>query len=116
MDVRFAKSYTCEVDIPQQALNMRMPSLSLLPLFENIVKHNIIDSEHHMRITISFNDNNELVIANPVYPKLTPPESNGIGLTNLSNRYRLLLGKEIRIEKAEGGVTEYSGSSCRWSR
>ena len=103
MDVRFAKSYTCEVDIPQQALNMRMPSLSLLPLFENIVKHNIIDSEHHMRITISFNDNNELVIANPVYPKLTPPESNGIGLTNLSNRYRLLLGKEIRIEKAEGG-------------
>ena len=56
-----------------------------------------------MRITISFNDNNELVIANPVYPKLTPPESNGIGLTNLSNRYRLLLGKEIRIEKTEGG-------------
>lgn len=87
---------------PQQALNMRMPSLSLLPLFENIVKHNVIDSEHHMRITISFNDNNELVIANPVYPKLTPPESNGIGLTNLSNRYRLLLGKEIRIEKTEG--------------
>ena len=103
MDVRFAESYTCEVDIPQQALNMRMPSLSLLPLFENIVKHNVIDSEHHMRITISFNDNNELVIANPVYPKLTPPESNGIGLTNLSNRYRLLLGKEIRIEKTEGG-------------
>ena len=59
MDVRFAESYTCEVDIPQQALNMRMPSLSLLPLFENIVKHNVIDSEHHMRITISFNDNNE---------------------------------------------------------
>ena len=117
MDVRFAKSYTCEVDIPQQALNMRMPSLSLLPLFENIVKHNIIDSEHHMRITISFNDNNELVIANPVYPKLTPPESNGIGLTNLSNRYRLLLGKEIRIEKTEGGgVTGCSGCSCRWSR
>jgi len=43
MDVRFAESYTCEVDIPQQALNMRMPSLSLLPLFENIVKHNVID-------------------------------------------------------------------------
>lgn len=116
MDVRFAESYTCEVDIPQQALNMRMPSLSLLPLFENIVKHNVIDSEHHMRITISFNDNNELVIANPVYPKLTPPESNGIGLTNLSNRYRLLLGKEIRIEKTEGGVTGCSGCSCRWSR
>ena len=45
MDVRFAESYTCEVDIPQQALNMRMPSLSLLPLFENIVKHNVIDSD-----------------------------------------------------------------------
>ena len=36
-------------------------------------------------------------------PVVTPPESNGIGLTNLSNRYRLLLGKEIRIEKTEGG-------------
>lgn len=102
MDVRFARSYTCEIDVPQQALNMRMPSLSLLPLFENIVKHNIIDSEHHMRITIWFNERNELAIANPVFPKLTPPESNGIGLTNLRNRYRLLLGKEIRVEATEG--------------
>lgn len=98
MDVRFARNYTCAIDIPEQALNMPMPSLSLLPLFENIVKHNIIDSEHHMRITISLNDSHELVIANPVYPRLTPPESNGIGLSNLRNRYKLLLGKDIRIE------------------
>ena len=107
MDVRFAQNYSCRIDVPQQALNMRMPSLSLLPLFENIVKHNVIDSEHHMRITISFNERNELAVANPVYPRLTPPESNGIGLTNLRNRYRLLLGKEIRIEKAEGGGEDF---------
>lgn len=106
MDVRFASNYTCRIDVPEQAQHMRMPSLSLLPLFENIVKHNIIDSEHPMQIAISFNECNELVIANPVCPRLTPPESNGIGLVNLRNRYRLLLGKEIRIEAAteEGGI------------
>ena len=58
----------------------------------------MIDSEHKMEISISLSDRNELVVSNPVYPKLSPPDTNGTGLKNLDNRFSLLMNKQIRIE------------------
>lgn len=72
--------------------------LSLLPLVENVTVHNMIDSDHRMNISIRLNDRDELEISNPVYPKITPPDTNGIGLQNLRNRFKLMLHKEIRVE------------------
>ena len=43
----------------------------------------------------------ELVVTNPIYPKLTPPITNGTGLKNLENRFLLLMDKQIRVESDE---------------
>lgn len=43
----------------------------------------------------------ELVVTNPIYPKLTPPDTNGTGLKNLENRFLLLMDKQIRVESDE---------------
>jgi LytS/YehU family sensor histidine kinase len=78
--------------------NLKIPVLSLLPLIDNVVVHNIIDSEHKMTVTISLNDQTELVVSNPVFPKLAPTDTNGTGLKNLENRFSLLMNRQIRIE------------------
>ena len=57
--------------------------------------------EHKMEISIVLNEQDELVVSNPVYPKLSAPDTNGTGLANLENRFTLLMNKQIWIESTE---------------
>jgi len=98
MEVRFANKLTFDIAVDPAMLNCKLPVLSLLPLIDNVVVHNMIDSDHKMTVTIRLNEKNELTVSNPVYPKLSPPETNGTGLRNLKNRFQLLMNKQIRIE------------------
>lgn len=107
MQVRFANKLEFNVVVDDTKLDLNIPVLSLLPLLENVAVHNTIDSEHKMVVSIVLNDKNELVISNPIYPKLTPPETNGTGLTNLENRFRLMMNKEIRVTMTEEVFTVY---------
>lgn len=98
MEVRFANKLTFNIQIEDDKKDtLSLPVLSLLPLVDNIIVHNRIDSEHKMDIHIMLNSKNELVISNPIYPKLTSSDTNGTGLTNLDNRFMILMNKHIRI-------------------
>ncbi len=107
MEVRFANKLIFNVDVPSEVLDLKLPVLSLLPLLENVVVHNTIDSDHVMEISIHLNSNFELVVSNPVFPKYSIPETNGTGLQNLQNRFQLLMNQRIRIEENEEGFTVY---------
>ncbi|MBB2147499.1 sensor histidine kinase [Pedobacter gandavensis] len=98
MEVRFANKLEYHVNIDPQALSKKLPVLSILPLLDNIVVHNMIDSDHKMIINIYINENNELVVSNPIYPKLSPAVTNGTGLNNLEGRFLLLMEKQIKVE------------------
>lgn len=98
MEVRFANKLSFNIDVDKEYMNLKIPVLSLLPLIDNIVMHNTIDSQHIMSVDIRMNEQTELVVSNPVYPKLTPSPTNGTGLRNLENRFSLLMNKKIRIE------------------
>jgi sensor histidine kinase YesM len=98
MEVRFANKLEFDIEILPEMLSCKLPVLSILPLIDNVVVHNMIDSDHKMVVTIRVNEHKELVISNPVYPKLLPPETNGTGLKNLKNRFFLLMNRKIRIE------------------
>lgn len=97
MQVRFSGKLTCTIEVPQEACGLHLPVLSLLPLMENVTVHNMIDTDHRMDIRIRMNGS-ELEISNPIYPKLTPPDTNGIGLQNLRNRFELMMKRDIRVE------------------
>lgn len=101
MKVRFANKLFFETDVPENKMDLKIPVLSLLPLLENVTVHNIIDSEHVMTVKIMLDADDRLVISNPCYPKLTPPDTNGIGLSNLKDRFRILVGTEIKAEKSD---------------
>lgn len=98
MEVRFANKLAFDIRVDEDKLDLKLPVLSLLPLIDNIVIHNTIDSQHRMEVTIRLNERTELVVSNPLYPKRTPPATNGTGVHNLENRFILLMGKQIRIE------------------
>ena len=97
MEVRFANKFQIDVDVRVEYRKLRLPVLSLLPLLENVTVHNMIDSEHRMTIGISVNKEHELIVTNPVYPKLSAPDTNGTGLQNLENRFRLMLGTDVKV-------------------
>ena len=99
MEVRFANKLMFSIRVDEAVQDeLTLPVLSLLPLVENVTVHNMIDSEHKMEISISLNEQNELVVSNPMYPKLSPPDTNGTGLKNLESRFALLMNKQIRVE------------------
>ena len=104
MQVRYGAKLNIQVDVPDDKRDLQLPVLSLLPLLENATTHNMIDSEHVMNITIRLDDNDVLTVANPVYPKLTPPVTTGTGLKNLNARFEMMLGKSV---KAENDGTTY---------
>lgn len=98
MEVRFANKLQYHINVAPDMLSLRLPVLSILPLLDNIVVHNIIDSDHKMDVSIYLNNKQELVVSNPIYTKLTIPITNGTGLKNIENRFALLMNKQIRIE------------------
>lgn len=101
MEIRFANKLKYQIEISKEALSYKIPVLSILPLLDNIVVHNKIDSDNKMVVSIYLNNDSELVVSNPIYPKLTLPITNGTGLKNLENRFTLLMNKQIRIENDE---------------
>jgi LytS/YehU family sensor histidine kinase len=106
-EVRYADKLRFSISIPEQKKTLLLPVLSLLPLIENVVKHNMIDSENQMCVSVFVNEKDELVVANPVHHKLDQADHNGIGLANLSDRFWLLMSKKIRVENKEGAFCVY---------
>ncbi|WP_308761014.1 histidine kinase [uncultured Bacteroides sp.] len=108
IEVRFANKLVFSLNIDEPAKDaLTLPVLSLLPLVDNVIVHNRIDADHKMEISIYLNERNELVVSNPIYPKLSVPQTNGTGLKNLENRFLLLTNRKIRIETTEKRFTVY---------
>ena len=106
-EIRYADKLSCKIDVPENKKHMLIPVLSLLPLIENVVKHNMIDRENMMCISVFVNEKNELVVSNPVHRKIDQPDKNGIGLSNLADRFMLLHSREIRIEHDDDVFSVY---------
>jgi LytS/YehU family sensor histidine kinase len=107
METRFAEKLAFNITVPCDKYFLKIPTLSILPLLENVVIHNVIDSDHKMVVDIFVNEKNELVVTNPVYPKTEPAVTNGTGLENLKSRFSLIMGMTVRIEKDDSFFRVY---------
>jgi len=95
--IRFEDKLFIEIDVDEAANRMLLPVLSLQPLIENVVKHNIISTDAPLIITITGNTES-ITVLNPVRPRHTQGEKSGTGLKNLSTRFKLLTGRDLLIE------------------
>jgi two-component system, LytTR family, sensor kinase len=117
--VRFGRALNYYIDIPKSMLSgSRLPVYSIQLLVENAVKHNILTTAKPLYISIKGYDlSNTITVTNNLQPKLITEESNGMGLANLSERYKLLGREDIVIIKTKSEFTvtikvlEYEGGN-----
>jgi len=77
---------------------MIMP-VSLQMLVENALKHNVASRKEPLLITIHFEGLDKLTVRNNLQPRNQLKASSKIGLKNLNERCRLILGREVEIQK-----------------
>jgi hypothetical protein len=95
---RFGDNFILKIDLDDQIKNSKIPPLTLQLLTENVLKHNIIAKGKPLAVTIR-NEMEIILIENKKRLKKQTEPSTGIGLRNISERYKLITGKDIRIEE-----------------
>ena len=96
--IRAQNGLSLQIDIPNN--QKKILNMSLQPLMENVIKHNEISEEKPLSICLK-QKGDLLTFENNLNPKKMSENSNGIGLSNLNERYKILVGKEINIQKNE---------------
>ncbi len=94
---RFGQNLTVEINIPDDYQKHSIISLSLQMLIENAIKHNIISSQHPLRIEVFVNHHGQLIVRNNLQRKKQVAPSTGTGLQNIRNRYRFFSDKEVEV-------------------
>jgi LytS/YehU family sensor histidine kinase len=95
--IRFDANLSTITRIDEKYYSHRLPPLTIQTLVENAVKHNEISKRRPLTINIITTENESLIVWNDIQEKITEEEGTGIGLTNLSTQFQLLLGKDITI-------------------
>ena len=71
--------------------------LSIQGLIENAIKHNVISSKQPLTVHVYTDDNKHLIISNKIQQKIGKEDGAGIGLANLSERYRIKWNEKVEI-------------------
>jgi len=96
LTIRFKESLKFSLDLEKSSFHKLIPPAVLQLLVENVVKHNYFTRKEPLEVLLS-SDGNLLKIYNKKQPKEVVEFSSGIGLQNISDRYRFF-NSEIRIE------------------
>lgn len=107
--VRFGEALQYSIHLPDHMKSTgNLPVYSIQLLAENAIKHNTLTSQQPLHIRISGNTGTgKIKVSNNMQSKLIIEDGNGVGLSNLAERYRLLgnAGLEISREQGEFSVT-----------
>ncbi len=102
MKIRYGEGLQLEYCIDERYNDYRIVPLSLQILTENAIKHNVVSQKQPLTITFTTRDDYSITVSNPIRPKKEPEEGEGIGLTNLAERYRLMRQREIIVKRDDG--------------
>jgi sensor histidine kinase YesM len=100
LKTRYGDSLSLEVEIPDELVWYRIPSLTLQMLVENAVKHNIMQKDQPLNISITTAEGPRLIVSNNLQRKKRI-SSNKVGLNNIVNKYKLLKQEDILVQEDE---------------
>jgi LytS/YehU family sensor histidine kinase len=89
------------IDVLPSTLPLLLPPLTLQLLIENAVKHNVISTSKPLQITIS-QRGSQLIVANNLQPKVQVVNTDGFGLKNINQQYKLLGYPPIDVQQVQG--------------
>jgi len=98
LKMRLEDGLQVNIQVPPEYMEYKLPYMSLQPLLENATKHNAASPERPLQVSISV-AGDTLIVENNLQPVHLDIESTGIGLVNLDERFRILLHKNIDIQK-----------------
>ncbi len=98
LKARLEDAIEVKINVDDAVLLSKIPPLTLQLLIENAVKHNIASRTKQLKIEIK-NVGSFLLVWNNLQLKTSTQSSAGIGLNSVMQRYLLLFGREIIIEK-----------------
>lgn len=99
--VRFGYRLKTEIDVSEEAMKKKIPSLLLQPLMENAIKFGLYGTTGEVLISLhaTVADNHLAVtIVNPFDPDMQMSEGTGFGLKSVKRRLYLLFGRNDLIE------------------
>ena len=116
--IRFGKALQFEITIPDHITESHwIPVFSLQVLVENAIKHNAFTIESPLFIKIEYSDN-FIIVSNNIQQKIVAEASAGIGLANLDERYKILSGNGISVDKNDGtfsvSIKVFDDENCNY--
>lgn len=97
---RFGEKFKVDVQIPDNWKKELIPSFSLQLLAENAIKHNVVSTNQPLLLDI-YPNGEYLIIRNQIHKRRDATEGTGLGLLNLSLRFKLLKKRDIQINQDE---------------
>lgn len=102
LKIRFGNALQLEMKVPSEAMEqfLLLP-ISLQLLLENAVKHNEFSAQEPLALRVLL-EGQTLLVTNEIRIKEQFRPPSGTGLRNLSERYRLVTGKDILVSAHNG--------------
>lgn len=100
LKIRFGKRMEFISKVDKEALHLKIPPMTLQILVENSVKHNVSTISNPLTIHIE-SSGRFLTVFNNVNPREPDNYSNGVGLSNLREKYLLLTRQSISVRHDE---------------
>lgn len=97
---RFEEGLKVQWHLQDNRKDYYLPPLSLQEVLSNAIKHNSIDRDEPLHIDIHIKAES-LIVRNSLRPRQGKPESTGLGLENIRERYHLLKGKEPSFKTSQ---------------
>ena len=98
---RYGNNLQIGIDIPTTTTrHLYIPPLTLQLLLENAIKHNAISSQSPLLVNFSMRQNDILEVSNKKSSKNLLQPGAGMGLQNISNRFKLLTSNKVVIHNA----------------
>lgn len=94
--IRFEDALQFENCIPPDVNQGILPLFAIQLLLENAIKHNAFTIENPLHIKLTATDG-WITVTNNLQPRKISDQSTGMGLANLTERYRILSGHEVAI-------------------
>ncbi len=96
--IRFEENIEISMQLDSESTSKMLPPLTLQMLVENAIKHNIITESKPLKIEISSNGSQSLIVKNNLNPKPTAKNDSGSGLENIENRYAYFTNEKIKLK------------------